>query len=135
MATAVENADIIVVCISQNYFDSKNCKKELEYADELGTGFIRPDGSDRRQTVYGNCPANSDEGKTMVVVKLDPDLQMTGQGSFSMILSKQLYVSLTFNQGSGDSILSMQFFNGHIFRSKMMTNTVYSLVLTKDSKH
>ena len=41
MATAVENADIIVVCISQNYFDSKNCKKELEYADELGTGFIR----------------------------------------------------------------------------------------------
>ena len=41
MATAVENADIIVVCISQNYFDSKNCKKELEYADELGKGFIR----------------------------------------------------------------------------------------------
>ena len=40
MATAVENADIIVVCISQNYFDSKNCKKELEYADELGKGFI-----------------------------------------------------------------------------------------------
>ena len=85
--------------------------------------------------MYGDCPANSDEGKTMVVVKLDPDLQITGQGSFSMILSKQLYVSLTFNQGSGDSILSMQFFNGHIFRSKMMTNTVYSLVLTKDSKH
>ena len=40
MATAVENADIIVVCISQNYFDSKNCKKELEYADELGTWLI-----------------------------------------------------------------------------------------------
>ena len=40
MATAVENADIIVVCISQNYFDSKNCKKELEYADELGTRFL-----------------------------------------------------------------------------------------------
>ena len=40
MATAVENADIIVVCISQNYFDSKNCKKELEYADELGTWFF-----------------------------------------------------------------------------------------------
>ena len=52
----------------------------------------------------------------MVVVKLDPDLRMTGQGSFSMILSKQLYVSLTFNQGSGDSILSMQFFNGHFFQ-------------------
>jgi len=66
MATAVENADILVVCISQNYFDSKNCKKELEYADELG--------------------------KTMVVVKLDPDLKMTGQGAFSMILSKQLYI-------------------------------------------
>ena len=40
MATAVENADILVVCISQNYFDSKNCKKELEYADELGTRFL-----------------------------------------------------------------------------------------------
>ena len=54
MATAVENADIIVVCISQNYFDSKNCKKELEYADELGTRFLKPSeqirdisGSDR----------------------------------------------------------------------------------------
>ena len=57
MANAVEDADIIVVCISQNYFDSKNCKKELEYADELG--------------------------KTLVVVKLDPDLQLTGHGSFS----------------------------------------------------
>ena len=34
-----------------------------------------------------------DKGKTMVVVKLDPDLKMTGQGAFSMILSKQLYVS------------------------------------------
>ena len=42
MATAVENADIIVVCISQNYFDSKNCKKELEYADELGKGSFLP---------------------------------------------------------------------------------------------
>ena len=41
MATAVENADIIVVCISKNYFDSKNCKKELEYADELGTWFFK----------------------------------------------------------------------------------------------
>ena len=30
----------------------------------------------------------------MVVVKLDPDLKITGQGSFSMILSKQLYVSI-----------------------------------------
>ena len=29
----------------------------------------------------------------MIVVKLDPDLKMTGQGAFSMILSKQLYVS------------------------------------------
>ena len=41
MATAVEDADILVVCISQNYFDSKNCKKELEYADELGTRFSK----------------------------------------------------------------------------------------------
>ena len=31
----------------------------------------------------------------MVVVKLDPDLKMTGQGAFSMILSKQLYVSFS----------------------------------------
>ena len=37
---------------------------------------------------------NTELAKTMVVVKLDPDLKMTGQGSFSMILSKQLYVSI-----------------------------------------
>ena len=57
----------ISTTFSQAYFDSKNCKKEIEYADDLG--------------------------KTLIVVKLDPNLNMAGHGSFSMILSKQLYVS------------------------------------------
>ena len=67
MAEAVENCEFMIVCVSQAYFDSKNCKKEIEYADDLG--------------------------KTLIVVKLDPNLNLAGHGSFSMILSKQLYVS------------------------------------------
>jgi len=67
MAEAVENCEFMIVCVSQAYFDSKNCKKEIEYADDLG--------------------------KTLIVVKLDPNLNLSGHGSFSMILSKQLYVS------------------------------------------
>ena len=67
MAEAVENCEFMIVCVSQAYFDSKNCKKEIEYADDLG--------------------------KTLIVVKLDPNLNLAGHGSFSMILSKQLYVN------------------------------------------
>ena len=64
---AVENADFVIVCFSTPYAQSKNCKKELEYADELG--------------------------KELILVKLDPDADVRGHGSFSMILAKLLYVS------------------------------------------
>ena len=70
MAEAVENCDFMIVCVSQAYFESKNCKKEIEYADDLG--------------------------KTYIVVKLDPKLNIAGHGSFSMILSNQLYVCQVF---------------------------------------
>ena len=64
---AVENADFVIVCFSMPYAQSKNCKKELEYADELG--------------------------KELILVKLDPDADVRGHGAFSMILAKLLYVS------------------------------------------
>ena len=67
MAEAVENCDFMIVCVSQAYFDSKNCKQEIEYANNLG--------------------------KTLIVIKLDPNLNLSGQGSFSIILSNRLYVS------------------------------------------
>ena len=64
---AVENADFVIVCFSTPYAQSKNCKKELEYADELG--------------------------KELILVKLDSDADVRGHGAFSMILAKLLYVS------------------------------------------
>ena len=35
MAYGIENARIVVVFLSEPYFNSKNCKKELNYADIL----------------------------------------------------------------------------------------------------
>ena len=46
---------------------SKNCKKELEYADKLD--------------------------KELIVVKLDPDADILGHGGISIILANLIYVS------------------------------------------
>jgi len=54
------------VCVSKPYLESRNCKKELEYADELN--------------------------KDLILVKLDSELDLKGHGAYSMILSKQLYI-------------------------------------------
>ena len=35
MAYGIENARIVLVFLSEPYFNSKNCKKELNYADIL----------------------------------------------------------------------------------------------------
>ena len=59
---------MVIVCFSGPYAESKNCKKELEYADELS--------------------------KELILVKLDPDAVIRGHGAISMILAKLLYVSL-----------------------------------------
>ena len=41
MAYGIENARIVVVFLSEPYFNSKNCKKELNYADILDKkGFL-----------------------------------------------------------------------------------------------
>ena len=66
MADAIEKSKVILVCLSEKYFTSKNCKLELEYAHEMD--------------------------KQIVVIKLDPLLTMTGHGALSMILAKQLYL-------------------------------------------
>ena len=50
---------------------SKNCKKELEYADKLD--------------------------KELIVVKLDPDADILGHGGISIILANLIYVSSKFN--------------------------------------
>ena len=55
------------MCVSESYFESRNCKKELEYSDELN--------------------------KDLIVVKLETELDLKGHGAYSMILSKQVYVS------------------------------------------
>ena len=66
MADAIEKSKVILVCLSEKYFSSKNCKLELEYAHEME--------------------------KQIVVIKLDPLLTLTGHGALSMILAKQLYL-------------------------------------------
>ena len=66
MADAIERSKVILVCLSEKYFSSKNCKLELEYAHEME--------------------------KQIVVIKLDPLLKLTGHGALSMILAKQLYL-------------------------------------------
>ena len=69
MAEAIEKSKVILVCLSEKYFTSKNCKLELEYAHEMD--------------------------KQIVVIKLDPLLTLTGHGALSMILAKQLYIENT----------------------------------------
>ena len=98
MAEAVNNADFVIVCFSTPYAQesvqilssfpvrgflmkliflwttnkkSKNCKKELEYADKLD--------------------------KELIVVKLDPDADILGHGGISIILANLIYVSSNFN--------------------------------------
>lgn len=41
MAEAVEGATVVLVCVSQAYQASANCKKELEYAEKLGKAVIQ----------------------------------------------------------------------------------------------
>ena len=69
MAEAIEKSKVILVCLSEKYFTSKNCKLELEYAHEME--------------------------KQIIVIKLDPLLTLTGHGALSMILAKQLYIENT----------------------------------------
>ena len=69
MAEAIEKSKVILVCLSEKYFTSKNCKLELEYAHEMD--------------------------KQIIVIKLDPLLTLTGHGALSMILAKQFYIENT----------------------------------------
>lgn len=66
MAAAVQKSCLVVVFLSDEYFESRNCFKELNYADTLE--------------------------KEILVVKLQKDLQLAGRGAISLITSSQLYV-------------------------------------------
>ena len=67
----------MIVCFSTPYAQSKNCKKELEYADELG--------------------------KELILVKVDPDASWSRcfQYDFSEITLRKL-PKITFTSGSAD---------------------------------
>ena len=65
MANAVQHAALMIVLISEAYCISANCRREVEYG------------------------ANLD--KNMIVVKLEPKLDLVGKGSISLILGSKLY--------------------------------------------
>ena len=65
MADAVENAALMIVCMSEAYCSSANCRREIEYGANMET--------------------------KMIVVKLEPKLKLVGKGSISLILASELY--------------------------------------------
>ena len=65
MANAVQNAALMIVCVSEPYCNSENCKRELEYGANTKT--------------------------EMILVKLEPSLDLTGKGSISLLLGSKLY--------------------------------------------
>ena len=66
MAIGVEDSHIVLAFVSESYFMSKNCHKELNYAEQLD--------------------------KEIIIVKLEKDMELLGRGSLSLISSTKLYV-------------------------------------------
>ena len=120
MAYGIENARIVVVFLSEPYFNSKNCKKELNYADILDKkGFlIHSMNTYFNQVsldltlVCGSCGSNMSHyminrfvenlQKEILIVKLEKDLEHRGRGSISLITSSKLYVRESYIQKSCD---------------------------------
>ena len=69
MARGIESSSMVVAFVSDAYFDSKNCHKELNYADSLDTKII--------------------------VVKMQKDLQLLRRGAVSLIAASKLYVCVS----------------------------------------
>lgn len=69
MAHAVQNAALMIVCVSEAYCASDNCKRELEYGANLK--------------------------REMVIVKLDSKLNLIGKGAISLLLGSKLYIEFT----------------------------------------
>ena len=115
MAYGIENARIVVVFLSEPYFNSKNCKKELNYADILDKkGFLIHSMNTYfnqvsldLQLVCGSCGSYMSHyvinrfvenlQKEILIVKLEKDLEHRGRGSISLITSSKLYVRESYN--------------------------------------
>lgn len=59
----------MIICLSEPYCESESCKRELEYGANMKTD--------------------------MIVIKLNPNMNLIGKGSVSLILGSKLYI--TFN--------------------------------------
>ena len=66
MAIGVEDSHLVLAFVSESYFMSKNCHKELNYAEQLD--------------------------KKIVIVKSEKDMELLGRGSLSLISCTKLYV-------------------------------------------
>ena len=71
MASGVEESNLVVVFLSDAYFESENCRLEINYAHALK--------------------------KPIIIVKLHKDLYLLGRGAVSLIISSKLYVRI-YNQ-------------------------------------
>ena len=69
MALGVENSSVVIAFVSDAYFNSKDCHKELNYAESLDT--------------------------KIVIVKLQKDVQLLRRGAVSLIAASKLYVCVS----------------------------------------
>ena len=68
MASGVEESNLVVVFLTNPYFESENCRLEINYAHALK--------------------------KPIIIVKLNKDLNILGRGAVSLIISSKLYVRI-----------------------------------------
>lgn len=66
IALGIQKSQLVVAFVSDQYFESRNCHKELNYADTLA--------------------------KDILIVKLQKDVELAGRGAISLISSTHLYV-------------------------------------------
>ena len=66
MASGVEASNLVVVFLSDAYFESENCRLEINYAHALK--------------------------KFIIIVKLHKDLDLVGRGAVSLLISSKLHV-------------------------------------------
>lgn len=69
MAFGIENARLVLVFLTEPYFTSENCFKEINYADSLK--------------------------RDLIIVKLQPGLNLGGRGAISLIANSKLYVRVS----------------------------------------
>jgi len=99
----------MIICVSDAYCTSENCKRELEYGANLN--------------------------KKMIVVKLDSKLILAGKGSVSLILGSKLYIEFTGDEGK----LFKEIGKTPFLRSKVLSHstnlTPYVIFVRRASYH